>query len=130
VSLTQRVVALSTTFLPLEQARQALLPPVHIARVGAVAVARTVRHWELVLGGEDPDAETTAASAESSERVTRDTRDELPVDDWAELSYADAQAKLAACDADEVRALLDYERSHGHRPQYTLLLEQRLSSSA
>ena len=51
MSMTARVVALSTTYLPVEQTRQALLPPVRLMRTSAVAVARTVRHWELLLDG-------------------------------------------------------------------------------
>ena len=53
---------------------------------------------------------------------------ELPVDDWAELSFADAQARLHDVDEQGLRTLVAYETQHGNRLQYTLLLEQRLGA--
>lgn len=138
MTVAERVVALTTTYLPIDHARQALLPPVRLARAGAVVLATTVRHWELVLEGEDRPTAVPGRShddaglqgkLEPAAHASAST-DRLPVEDWAELSYADAQARLATCDADDLRTLLDYERSHGHRPQYTNLLEQRLADSA
>lgn len=140
---TDRVVDLATALLPIDQLKQALLPPVRLAREGAVVAARTTRHWELALGGED----TTTSSAPGTDR-DESPRDEvsdvdlrteqeapasasdLPVDNWPALSFADAQARLAGCDEDDLRTLLAYEQAHGHRLQYTQLLEQRLAHGA
>jgi hypothetical protein len=139
-SVTDRVVALSSTFLPLEQARQALLLPVRLVRAGAVKVATTVRHWEVALEGatgqpvEEHAATPFAEHPRGTEqRAADDARgeslgaDDLPVHDWAELSFADAQARISALPTNDLETLLDYERSHGHRLQYTLLLEQRIA---
>jgi hypothetical protein len=71
---------------------------------------------------EDADADATHDSLDSV-----DNR-ELPVDDWAELSFADAQARLHDVDEQGLRALVAYETQHGNRLQYTLLLEQRLGA--
>ncbi len=43
-----------TALLPVDRAREALLPPVRLMREAAVIAARTTRHWELALAGEDP----------------------------------------------------------------------------
>lgn len=139
MTLTDNAVALATTFLPLDLARRALLPPVRLARSGSVVLARTVRHWELLLedgvAASDEDALRTDRSdgrpaAAPEGEAAASMPEPLPVADWAELSYADAQARLGSCDESDLRALLEYERAHGHRVQYTLLLEQRLSQSA
>lgn len=129
---TDRVVTLSASVLPLDRARTALLPVVRLAREGAVTVARTVRHWELALEGTTlADDEHLADLAAPRAVDLREQRGEspLPVEDWAELSFADAQARLTSCDDADLRSLLEYERTHGHRPQYTLLLEQKLALS-
>ena len=52
--------------------------------------------------------------------------DDLPVQEWPQLSFAEAQARLREVDAQGLRDLIAYERQHGHRLQYTMLLEQRL----
>ena len=157
--------AMATTFLPVDQGKALLVVPVRLVREGAVAVATTTRHWELVLsGGADVDLRddvrtpmppSTTERDEDALRVIPDddvvpgmgssatdeprpttgtdempteppTADELAIDDWAELSLADAQARITGLDDSALRALLEYERAHGHRPQYTLLLERRL----
>lgn len=157
--------SVATTFLPVDQGRALLVRPVRLVRQGAVAVATTTRHWELVLSGRaepDVDLRDERSTTEQDERVLRampgdgvvpgmpssatdevplpphpttgtdeapaepPSADELAVDDWAELSLADAQARITGLSDDDLRALLDYERAHGHRPQYTLLLERRL----
>lgn len=139
MTMSTRVVALATTFLPVDQARQVLLPPVRFARTGAVAAARTIRHWELMLeGAESPEVEVLGHQSESDAPEQRQQQpgfrgaeiasSDLPVEDWPELSYADAQSRLASCDEGDLRTLLAYEQSHGHRAQYILLLEQRLAS--
>lgn len=125
-TVTDRVVDVATTLLPVTQARHLLLPPVRLARAGAVRVATTVRHWELALAGADVDLTETAPRPVAEPRTVPPSSEPLAVEDWAQLSYADAQARITALHADELEALLDYERSHGHRMQYTLLLEQRL----
>jgi hypothetical protein len=56
-----------------------------------------------------------------------DVRD-LPVEEWPQLSLADAQARLNDVDAQGLRSLIAYETHHGHRLQYTMMLEQRLSA--
>jgi hypothetical protein len=146
----QSAAAVASTFLPVDQGRALLVVPVRLVREGAVAVARTTRHWELVLtgaadhavdlrdaapapgdgvvpgmpsSGTDEPATTTGTDEAPTEPPTAD---ELAVDDWAELSLADAQARITGLGGDDLRSLLDYERAHGHRPQYTLLLERRL----
>lgn len=43
-----------TALLPIDRARGALLPPVRLLREATVIAARTTRHWELMLAGEDP----------------------------------------------------------------------------
>lgn len=170
MNMLQNAASMAATFLPLDQGRALLAVPVRLVRQGAVAVATTTRHWELVLAGRaDPDVdlrEPRPSTTEQDEQVLRampgdgvvpgmpssatdepplpshpsttpgtgtDERpteppsaDELAVDDWAELSLADAQARITGLSDDDLRALLDYERAHGHRPQYTLLLERRL----
>jgi len=166
MNVLQSATSMATTFLPLDQGRALLVVPVRLVRQGAVAVATTTRHWELVLSGRaalDVDLrEQRPSTTEQDEQVLRamlgddvvpgmpssatdetplpahpttgtdempaepPSADELAVDDWAELSLADAQARIAGLSDDELRALLDYERAHGHRPQYTLLLERRL----
>ena len=152
MTVIERVVTLTTSYLPTDQARQLLLPPVRLVRAGAVTVATTVRHWELVLEGETgpvvaegstpvrrPSASPQPPEPPATRRTTATTNESAaqavdeetpPVEDWAELSYADAQARLTTCTPDDLRTLLAYERAHGHRPQYTLLLEQRLAESA
>lgn len=160
----QSAAAVAMTFLPLDQGRALLVVPVRLVREGAVAVARTTRHWELVLSGEagvdlrdgarGPRASTTQQDGQALRGTPGDdvvpgmpssgtdepstttgtdeapteppSADELAVDDWAELSLADAQARIAGLADAELRTLLAYERAHGHRPQYTLLLERRL----
>jgi hypothetical protein len=71
--------------------------------------------------------DTTYDAAELVDGESVDVR-ELPVDDWAELSFADAQARLHDVDEQGLRALVAYETQHGNRLQYTLLLEQRLGA--
>ena len=76
-------------------------------------------------------ADTTATDSDTTDSDTAtDSVDagELPVDDWAELSFADAQARLRDVDEQGLRALIAYETQHGKRLQYTLLLEQRLGA--
>lgn len=162
--------SVAASFLPVDQGRALLVVPVRLVRQGAVAVATTTRHWELVLSGRaGPDVdlrEQRPSTAEQDEQVLRampgdgvvpgmpssatdepplpsppstgtgtgtdemptepPSADELAVDDWAQLSLADAQARITGLTDDDLRALLGYERAHGHRPQYTLLLERRL----
>ena len=126
-TVTDRVADVATTLLPVGQARNLLLPPVRLARAGAVKVATTVRHWEVTLeGGSREEAPTVVEVREPAVERTAASSGGLAIDDWAQLSYADAQARITALHADELEALLDYERSHGHRMQYTLLLENRL----
>lgn len=158
---------MATTFLPVDQGKALLVVPVRLVREGAVAVATTTRHWELVLSGRAgadidlrdgflaPRQPSTTERDEDALRALPDddvvpgvpssatdeprratgtdeapteppSADELAVEDWAELSLADAQARITGLDDAALRALLDYERAHGHRPQYTLLLERRL----
>lgn len=181
-----------TRMLPVDEARGALLPPVRLLREAAVVVARTARHWEIVLAGEDPadrarwrilsdtlmggrgsrtavgvrrrqgswgrqsdvddarvDAEASSsaamASASSQEHpaegrtdagdadvvdLTTPSTGDLPVEGWAELSFADAQARLSGLDEGSLQVLLAYERSHGHRPLFERLLDQRLTSAS
>ena len=149
MNVLQNAAAAATTLLPVDQGRALLVVPVRLVREGAVAVARTTRHWELVLTGaaehavdlrdhaETPgdDVVPGVPSTGTDSPATTGTdeppteppaADELAVDDWAELSLADAQARISGLADDDLRALLDYERAHGHRPQYTLLLERRL----
>jgi hypothetical protein len=165
MNMIRSAAAVATTFLPVDQGKALLVVPVRLVRAGAVAVATTTRHWELVLSGRadvdlrddvrTPMQPSTTERDEEALRAMPDddvvpgmgssatdeprpttgtdeapteppTADELAVDDWAELSLADAQARLTGLDDDALRALLDYERAHGHRPQYTLLLERRL----
>lgn len=138
MTIPTRLAALSTTFLPVDQARQVLLPPVRAARVSAVAMARTARHWELLLEGAGSPSDAASDVPETSGPQDDKEHDQhagpkpvssdLPVADWPELSYADAQARLGTCDAADLRILLSYEESHGHRPQYVALLEQRGAS--
>jgi hypothetical protein len=134
VFVTDLARSMATTLLPTDQVRRILLPPVQLAREGSVAASRTLRHWELLLM--DPESEAVHAHAVA---VTDEHRaasaeglavTDLPVENWPELSFADAQSRLSSCDADEIQLLLDYERTHGHRPRYALLLEQRLASTA
>jgi len=75
-------------------------------------------------------APVTALAEDANPDATHDVVDvrELPVDDWAELSLADAQARLHDVDEQGLRALIAYETEHGNRLQYTLLLEQRLGA--
>ncbi len=162
MNVLQNAAAAATTLLPVDQGRALLVVPVRLLREGAVAVARTTRHWELVLSGQAdvdlrdeaptpseptrPRPSTVAStigddvvpgvpSSGTDDPATTGTdeppteppaADDLAVDDWAELSLADAQARISGLDDGDLRALLDYERAHGHRPQYTLLLERRL----
>lgn len=131
MNVIQSAAAAATTFLPLDQGRALLVVPVRLVREGAVAVARTTRHWELVLtGAADHAVDLRDAAPSPGDGVVpgmpSSGTDELAVDDWAELSLADAQARITGLGGDDLRALLDYERAHGHRPQYTLLLERRL----
>jgi hypothetical protein len=154
MNLGSTIVDIAERVLPLDTARSAALPPVRAARMGAVAVARTVRHWELALGGDaeeedghvapapaptvTPDAGAPSAMTDHAAPEGRPddaepidgtelSGSELPVQGWAELSFADAQSALAACEPDDLRTLLAYEQAHGHRPQFTLLLEHRLA---
>jgi len=166
MNVIRSATSMATTFLPLDQGRALLVVPVRLVRQGAVAVATTTRHWELVLSGRaEPDVDLRdqrPSTTEQDEQLLRampgdgvvpgmpssatdepplpshpttgtdempaepPSADELAVDDWAELSLADAQARITGLSDDDLRALLDYERAHGHRPQYTLLLERRL----
>jgi hypothetical protein len=171
MNVVARTASFALDLLPADEARQALLPPVRVLREVAVAVAATVRHWELALeGGHDQreqardeqvahppaprsaadlvvDEETATTPAEvgdgswddiggtpvtATSDDTVDDRpaaldaDSLPVPDWPQLSFADAQARLHEVDSDGLRDLIAYERQHGHRVQYRLLLEQRL----
>ena len=77
-------------------------------------------------------APVTGLAEGSNPNATDDVVDvrKLPVDDWAELSFADAQARLHDVDEQGLRALITYETEHGNRLQYTLLLEQRLGALA
>jgi hypothetical protein len=75
-------------------------------------------------------APVTALAEDADPDAAHDSVDvrELPVDDWAELSFADAQARLHDVDEQGLRTLVAYETQHGNRLQYTLLLEQRLGA--
>jgi hypothetical protein len=78
-------------------------------------------------------APVTALAEGADPGITHDSGDsvdirELPVDDWAELSFADAQARLHDVDEQGLRSLVAYETQHGNRLQYTLLLEQRIAA--
>jgi hypothetical protein len=128
MNVVDRVLAAGADFVPLDLVRRTLLPPVQLSRGAAVVAARTLRHWELVLAP-DPDHVAARSRWISADDET-DAGQDPPVDDWAELSLSDAQARLSSCDAIDLQALLDYERSHGHRPRYQLLLEQRLATIA
>lgn len=111
-------------------------------RVVSLIVARSSRRWELlvehaltepaVLRGWDgaaahssdpppvraePGPETTALLSE----------DELA--DWARMPFSSATARVSTLHGDELRVLLDYERSHGHRPRFVQLLERRIDES-
>jgi hypothetical protein len=134
VSVTDRTVTMATTPLPIDQLRRILLPPVQLAREGSVAASRTLRHWELMLMPPEAATAVTPDVHEADAREADGAEDQgvadLPVENWSELSFADAQARLSSCQADEIQLLLDYERSHGHRPRYALMLEQRLASIA
>jgi hypothetical protein len=79
------------------------------------------------IGGAPVTALAEDADATHDSLDSVDVR-ELPVDDWAELSFADAQARLHDVDEQGLRALVAYETQHGNRLQYTLLLEQRLGA--
>jgi len=105
--------------LPIDAARSLLVPPVRALRQVAVAAARTVRHWEVVL------SMASAPTAAADEVDLRDS-DELPVEDWAQLSLADAQARASSCSPTELAALLAYEQQHGHRMAFELMLQQKL----
>jgi hypothetical protein len=137
--------------LPVGAARTLLVPPVRALRHVTVAAARTVRHWEIVLSmaaapaerddvldgvehdGADAPRRTTggrmgwdAEAAPGPEDIDiRDSHD-LPVEDWAQLSLADAQARSSSCSPTELATLLAYEQTHGHRVAVELMLQQRL----
>ena len=74
--------------------------------------------WDNIGG-----APVTSTDESSSVVDVRDL-----VDEWPQLSFADAQARLHGVDAAGLRSLIAYESEHGHRVQYTLMLEQRLSA--
>jgi hypothetical protein len=126
-----------TTLLPTDRARAALLPPVRVLREATVVAARTTRHWELMLAGEDPtqrarEAEDERPSGPTGEGVV-DVRDlgsdDLPVQGWPSMSLADAQASLSTCSPAELAALLAYEQAHGHRIAFEQMLQHRLERS-
>jgi hypothetical protein len=81
------------------------------------------------IGGAPVTALAEEPTSEDAERGVDvvDVR-EIPVDDWAELSFADAQGRLHDVDEQGLRALIAYETEHGNRLHYTLLLEQRLAA--
>jgi hypothetical protein len=173
MNVVARTASLALELLPADEIRKALVPPVRALREVAVAVAASVRHWELALeGGYDEHAQngdeqvarppvehrqpdpvvddaTATALAEVQDEVWDDIggtpvtatadelvdvrvvelgSDELPVVDWPQLSFADAQARLHDVDAQGIRDLIAYEGQHGHRAQYTTLLERRLDA--
>jgi hypothetical protein len=129
VSVTERAVTMATTLLPVDQLRRVLLPPVQLAREGSVVASRTLRHWELMLMPPE-DGTATMPDVHETDGAQDLGAADLPVEDWPELSFAEAQSRLSTCQPDDIQRLLDYERSHGHRPRYALMLEQRLASIA
>jgi hypothetical protein len=54
--------------------------------------------------------------------------DDLPVEGRAELSPQAAGAAVADLDAADLDVLLAYEKAHGHRPAYLLMLQHRIES--
>ncbi|MCW2851709.1 MAG: hypothetical protein JWM84_1373 [Nocardioides sp.] len=54
--------------------------------------------------------------------------DQLPLPDYDHLQLGDLQGRVRSQDAAGVRALLDYERSHGDRLPVVQMLERRLAA--
>jgi len=54
--------------------------------------------------------------------------DELPLPDYDHLPVGSLEGRIRSLDAEGLRALLDYERTHGDRLPVLLLLERRLEA--
>lgn len=55
------------------------------------------------------------------------SHDALPIPDYDQLLLADVEQRVRSLDADQVKQLLEHERSHAARPAAVLVLEQQLT---
>ena len=55
---------------------------------------------------------------------------ELPVPNYDELSLPSLRARLRNLDADQLRTLADYERSHAARDDVVMMFKRRLEKHA
>lgn len=120
--------------------RLTALLPLRLTRYVSLVVARGAHRWELlveqaltdpvVLRGWDgasnraADPQPPAPGPPERTHVVDLTDDDLA--DWAQMPFASASARAADVDGEGLRALLDYERAHGHRPRFEQLLRRRL----
>jgi hypothetical protein len=125
-----------------------------VTRYVSLVVARSSRRWEHLVeqalsepvlmrgwqgtAGTDPEpgtgrpAPTPAAPVVDPADGTRTdgadlTEEELA--DWAQMPFSTATARARELEGGDLRALLDYERSHGHRPRFEQLLQRRLDEA-
>jgi hypothetical protein len=97
------------------------------------AAEPTAEVWDDIGGAPVRSTDDALSDAElevaEPEATVVDVRD-LPIEEWPQLSFADAQARLHDLDAQDIQSLIDYETEHGHRVRYTLILKERLSALA
>jgi hypothetical protein len=72
-----------------------------------------------------PEAVTPAAP-EPAAPANPAARPELPLASYDTLSLASIRARLRGLDADQLRVLIGYERSHAERPEVLGMLERRI----
>lgn len=80
-----------------------------------------VLHWDGDLSPQQPDVDRRKASLPRPSALA-----ESDLEEWAHLPYAAAWARAAELPTTELRHLLDYERSHGHRARFERLLQHRV----
>jgi hypothetical protein len=83
------------------------------------------------LGLADPPAADEPPAAElpvPAESFTPDADAGLPLHGYDRLSLPQLRARLRTLSADDLRTLVDYERTHQDRPPYLTMLENRLTT--
>jgi hypothetical protein len=83
---------------------------------------------ERASGGSGPAGEARAPAPPAEAKLT--DASVLPVPSYDELSLPSLRARLRNLDADQLRVLVQYERSHAGRADVVAMFERRLAKLA